>query len=292
MTLGLGAVLVFLATGAAQSPAAPAPAPPACFQGVATSSDAAAVELCLGEEQVRRAEGLPKQDARRSRQLEGAAERYRRAASLASRADTRTKALEALEQLYGAERLNEPHQVEAVLRELIALQPNQLAPIFRLAKVQEDDGRADAAEDTLFAVHRQQPDAVEPYQMLAQFYARRVTALSKQVDGQKPPQAPDDSAERDENGVYRVGGAVSAPSRLDVAKYPSEAAAAGIQGAVLVEIVIDESGTVADAKVVRSIPLLDESALQAVRNWRFAPTVLNGQPVPVKMVVTVNFTTR
>ncbi len=289
-----GAVLVFLAIGAAQSPPAPAPAPApsACSQGVATSSDPAAIELCLGEEQVRLAEGLPKQSTLRTRQFEAAAERYRRAASLASRADTRTRALEALEQLYGAQHLDEPHQVEAVLRELIALQPNQLAPIFRLAKVQEDAGRADAAEDTLLSVHRQQPDAVEPNQMLAQFYARRVTALSKQADGQKPPQAPDDPGERDENGVYRVGGAVSAPSRLDVPKYPSEAAAAGIQGAVLVEIVIDESGTVTDANVVRSIPLLDESALLAVRNWRFAPTVLNGQPVPVKMVVTVNFTTR
>jgi TonB family protein len=287
-----GALLVFWAIGAAQSAAVPPAPPSACFQGVATSSDPAAVELCLGEEQVRLAEGLPKRDARRPRQLEGAAERYRRAASLASRADTRTKALEALEQLYGAQHLNEPLQVEAVLRELISLQPNQLAPIFRLAKVQEDEGQADAAEDTLLSIHRQQPDAVEPNQMLAQFYARRVTALSKQSDGQKPSQAPDDSAERDENGVYRVGGAVSAPSRLDVAKYPSEAAAAGIQGAVQVEIVIDEAGNVADAKVVRSIPLLDESALQAVRNWHFAPTVLNGQPVPVRTVVTVNFTTR
>jgi protein TonB len=92
--------------------------------------------------------------------------------------------------------------------------------------------------------------------------------------------------------VYRVGGPVAAPLRLDVPKYPPDAVAAGITGAVLAEIVISESGNVTDAKVVRSIPLLDDAALQAVRNWHFEPTMVNGQGVPVRMVVTVNFTTR
>jgi periplasmic protein TonB len=59
---------------------------------------------------------------------------------------------------------------------------------------------------------------------------------------------------------------------------------------VVAEIVIDPSGNVRDAKVVQSIPLLDEAALQAVRNWHFAPSVVNGQPVPVRMNVNVNFT--
>jgi protein TonB len=47
---------------------------------------------------------------------------------------------------------------------------------------------------------------------------------------------------------------------------------------------------VIDAKIVQSIPLLDDAALQAVRNWQFAPSVVNGQPVPVRMNVNVNFT--
>ena len=58
---------------------------------------------------------------------------------------------------------------------------------------------------------------------------------------------------------------------------------------VILQVVINEAGNVADATVVRSIPLLDEAAIQAVRQWQFAPTVVNGQPVPVKMAVTVNF---
>ena len=45
-----------------------------------------------------------------------------------------------------------------------------------------------------------------------------------------------------------------------------------------------------DARVLRSIPGLDEAALEAVRQWQFTPTLLNGAPVPVVMTVTINFT--
>ena len=58
------------------------------------------------------------------------------------------------------------------------------------------------------------------------------------------------------------------------------------------EVVINESGDVGDAKVVRSIPLLDDAALKAARDWHFEPTMVNGQAVPVRMTVTVNFSTR
>jgi protein TonB len=90
--------------------------------------------------------------------------------------------------------------------------------------------------------------------------------------------------------VYRVGNSVTPPSRLDVPRYPADASAAGIRGAVVAEVIIDVSGNVTEARIVQSIPLLDEAALQAVHNWHYAPTVVNGQPVPVKMNVTVNFT--
>ena len=49
-------------------------------------------------------------------------------------------------------------------------------------------------------------------------------------------------------------------------------------------------GRVKDAKILRSIPLLDQAALDAVKQWEFTPTLLNGVPVPVIMTVTVNFT--
>jgi TonB family protein len=259
---------------------------------VTAASDSAVAELCLGDDDLRAAEALSKQAAQRSRHLETAADHYRRASTLASQVQTRTRALEALTKVYDKQHLDQPRQVENALRELIANQPDDLRPLFRLARLLEDEGLTDAAEDALLAARRQQPDGVEPYKMLAQFYARRATALSRQADQRTPAPAPGNPGERDDNGVYSVGGPIEPPSRLDVAKYPPEAAAAGIQGSVLAEIVINESGDVTDAKVVRSIPMLDEAALQAVRNWHFTPTMVNGQTVPVRMTVTVTFTTR
>ena len=74
---------------------------------------------------------------------------------------------------------------------------------------------------------------------------------------------------------------------MEVPVYPSDAQAAGIKGAVVAEVVINEGGTVVDAKIVQSIPALDEAALETVRNWRYAPTMVNGQ---AGSAVTVNFT--
>ena len=64
----------------------------------------------------------------------------------------------------------------------------------------------------------------------------------------------------------------------------------GTQGVVIIEATIGPDGRVKEAKVLRSIPLLDQAALDAVKQWQFTPTLLNGVPVPVIMTVTVNFT--
>ena len=72
--------------------------------------------------------------------------------------------------------------------------------------------------------------------------------------------------------------------------YTAIAQSARVQGVVIVEATIGPDGRVAEAKVLRSIPLLDAAALDAVRQWQFTPTLLNGQAVPVIMTVTVNFT--
>ena len=63
-----------------------------------------------------------------------------------------------------------------------------------------------------------------------------------------------------------------------------------MQGIVIIEAIIGKDGNVKDAKVLRSVPLLDQAALEAVRQWRFTPTLLNNVPVEVVMTVTVNFT--
>jgi protein TonB len=61
---------------------------------------------------------------------------------------------------------------------------------------------------------------------------------------------------------------------------------------VILEAVIAEDGSVRDVRVLRSIPLLDAAAMEAVRQWRFSPTLLNGEPVPIVMTVTVAFRLR
>jgi protein TonB len=72
--------------------------------------------------------------------------------------------------------------------------------------------------------------------------------------------------------------------------YPVIARNAHIQGVVILEAVLSAQGGVESVRVLRSIPLLDQAAVDAVQQWRFTPALLNGQAVPVVMTVTVNFT--
>jgi protein TonB len=72
--------------------------------------------------------------------------------------------------------------------------------------------------------------------------------------------------------------------------YPPLARQARIQGTVKLEGVIGKDGTVQELKVVSGHPLLIQAALDAVRNWRYRPTMLNGQPVEVITTIDVNFT--
>ena len=63
-----------------------------------------------------------------------------------------------------------------------------------------------------------------------------------------------------------------------------------VQGVVILEAVIDAQGTIERVKVLRSVPLLDGAAVEAVKGWRYTPTLLNGVPVSVLMTITINFT--
>jgi protein TonB len=72
--------------------------------------------------------------------------------------------------------------------------------------------------------------------------------------------------------------------------YPAAAQSAGVEGVVIIEALIGTNGKVTNARVLRSIPLLDQAALDALMQWEFTPTMLNGQPVPVLMTMTVRFT--
>lgn len=93
-------------------------------------------------------------------------------------------------------------------------------------------------------------------------------------------------------GVLRVGGAIRPPQKVvNVApEYPDAALEAKVEGVVVLGLTVAADGTVSEAWVLKSIPLLDEAALKAVQQWRYEPTLMNGGAVPVQMTVTVNFT--
>jgi TonB family protein len=90
----------------------------------------------------------------------------------------------------------------------------------------------------------------------------------------------------------RVAGNITAPTKIRDVKpqYPAEAQASRVQGVVIIEAVIGEDGKIANARVLRQVPLLDAAALDAVRQWEYAPSTLDGQPVAVVFTVVVNFT--
>jgi len=96
-------------------------------------------------------------------------------------------------------------------------------------------------------------------------------------------------------GPYRPGSGVEPPRLLREVKadYSDEARRANIEGEVELEIVVRSNGTVGDVKIVRGLPGgLNERAVQAVRQWRFAPARMKGAPVDVVVQVGVEFRLR
>src|SRR6266446_3144884 len=92
-------------------------------------------------------------------------------------------------------------------------------------------------------------------------------------------------------GPIRPGGDLRPPAKVRhvVPAYPELARRAGVEGVVVLECVIDPSGHVAEVRILRSQPLLDAAAVEAVRQWVYSPTRLNGVPVAVLLTVTVQF---
>jgi TonB family protein len=102
-----------------------------------------------------------------------------------------------------------------------------------------------------------------------------------------PPPAPPSPPQ-----PVRVGGNVPAPRKVKDVRpvYPPGAKASGISGVVIAEVWVGVDGTVKNARVLRSVPALDQAALDAVLQWEYEPVLVNGAATDVVMVVTVNFT--
>ena len=88
-----------------------------------------------------------------------------------------------------------------------------------------------------------------------------------------------------------MGGEIEEPRKTRHVNpvYPRDAVAARIKGVVILECTISPQGKVVHVRTLRSVPMLDDAAIEAVRQWEYTPTLLNGVPVPVIMTVTVNF---
>lgn len=89
----------------------------------------------------------------------------------------------------------------------------------------------------------------------------------------------------------RVGGRVQAPRAIftPAPDYPSIARSARVQGVVVISAILDEQGNVIEMKVVSGPVLLYQAALSAVSRWKYQPTYLNGEPIPVEMNILVHF---
>jgi protein TonB len=94
--------------------------------------------------------------------------------------------------------------------------------------------------------------------------------------------------------VVRVGGQLLPPKQLRRTDpvYPDLAVQARVQGLVVIEAHVGVDGAVKDVRVLRSIPLLDDAALAAVRQWRYQPLLLNGERMEFLLTVTVKFNLR
>jgi periplasmic protein TonB len=92
-------------------------------------------------------------------------------------------------------------------------------------------------------------------------------------------------------GPLSVGGDVKAPQAISspAVSYPEIARQAGVEGNVVVRIVIDKTGKVTDAKALSGPMLLRDAAVRSLRERKYAPSQLNGQPISVVMLVTIQF---
>jgi protein TonB len=106
------------------------------------------------------------------------------------------------------------------------------------------------------------------------------------VVGGLPIEAPPPPAK-----VVRIGGQIAQPKLIRQVKpvYPDLAVQSRVSALVILEAEVDTRGQVKSVKVLRGHPLFDEAAIDAVKQWRYQPLLLNGEPTGFILTVTVNF---
>ena len=107
-----------------------------------------------------------------------------------------------------------------------------------------------------------------------------------------PPPPPPPPLPPPSRGPIRIGGQIKAPALIYRVEpvYPGVAVSANIEGTVILEAIVDEEGRVESVKVLRSLSVLDKPALDAVKQWRYSPVLLNGKPEKFILTVAITFT--
>ena len=142
-----------------------------------------------------------------------------------------------------------------------------------------------------YILHIQKPGFASLYRLFnvqTDSEVERGLTLGTPASSAKP-----DSSNSNEPRLIRVGGQVEEANLITKVQpvYPAAAKSAHVQGTVEMEVAISKDGVPEDIKVISSpSDDLTQSALEAVRQWRYRPTLLNGQPVAIITDVIVNYT--
>lgn len=165
---------------------------------------------------------------------------------------------------YAANAMREAEQAKAELASELQAQSQ--------AWVKSYDRARELALETKAAAERATAEAIAAREDLDRASARRTAARTASADARKAAD-------------------VQPPVKIkDVAPvYPSIARAAGVEGTVTIVAGIDANGNVVSTNVLRSVPLLNQAALDAVKEWQYEPQRVGGKAVPSVVTVNVNF---
>ena len=171
---------------------------------------------------------------------------------------------------------------EATLLARIVAQPDDPAPYLDLAKLYYREERYDEAtkiaDRAITIMQRAQTTRVPRVRESIVVNAPQAT-IGQQL--QTPPITPP---------AIAATGAIE-PRKIHhvMPLYPEGARLAGAHGIVVIDAIIDRHGNVTEPRVIQSVPLLDDAALTAVREWKYRPTHVNGVAVPFSTTITIAF---
>ena len=154
------------------------------------------------------------------------------------------------------------------------LVPRELPPSIEVADDDESAGDFDSLDGIAGGV---------PGGVLGGVLGGIVGGIADVTPPPPPPPAP--------RAPVRTGGQIQAPALVKRVPpvYPPLAVKAKVQGVVILEATVGRDGRVEDVEVLRSVPLLDRAAIDAVRQWVYDPLLLNGQAERFILTVTVSF---